>query len=1523
VGFGGDVYIPVCLTGIHAGIEGWMSILQAHQSCLQESIETNKTTGICDEIYSVYQCDFFWKQIAPFATTITQNLISGALFGKGENGGGEYAFINDAFSNAKNSWQYFTTSYAANSKLAFGARSLTDIGSEFCKMKLSATYPDSFGNILAPESPMQLTAYFDEMTYTDATVPATSQYKVYYHIFAGNDSGGYYSVYLKSSPTALGYTGSPYLQVDSGYVNQGGTIDKTKDFTGVAGFKELCVRYNTKDYCGFKQVSTSFALNYAKDAAVNQQATDLVDSEDECVSGSTGLFFSPNLQASAEEALNPEIYNRGIIRVCSTGNPGKGVEDARWKNVGKCSETLGCWVDTSSLADAITYRGILNDTLTELNKADYEKLLAADYYGVEIGLQEIEKLKANYNKKLVEFNKLAVGDFEDKNKLANEFETYFGSFSEDIEAIMNKLILSEQKAELSLYKAYLYDNITRKIFKELRFYVEPVKVSKATGSGANQGISNVNDLFSLSSEDKIVVRYNDADVGIYMNKVKVPLEQDSNVYCDKDSGNKIIGFYMFSSAGSSVGEIKVGANRNSCGVDIDDYDVELKQDYLGYYLNIGSSGSAVNIEEEKKVFSSFDADEKVKLMYDNADTGLYVINNLDNKILDEALGLYYLNVYYDFSTIGISSNAVDSSDDSIIVGKYYIDSSIVIFDKNIVDFNSKFKAGLLYPFDVNSAYLNHNPYVPLPADIGEIIVKAKEGPKASENVNEGFDNEDFVRYLSMFCLLGDPAKSYKDAVNVPATATTLVGQGIKTAADYTKAQELIKSGQEIFYQSEAGYTLADGAYMKIANIPKSDGKFIYDAIEIYRKDKVFLGYAGRIDATGKIIKFVPGELKAIQAVGKKVVSYDFGLLAKGINVYVKGKGLLISTLDKVSEVGGQIMPEQFKAGVRKLIASDDAVTFAMVKNFLKVGGKIVGIYGWACLASEATMESLRLAGDVMDANAAVENADIAYENFINMQNERANKLKVVIDNLEYEFEKEPIDYCYDKLSLELANINTDYDNVKKEADILKKMYDEYMNNRYDEPSGSMFVDSSKLTSSELGKLFEQMQKFRTASRILGYKIRNFAGHLSQVANGLIDCEKFIDIAPIYDEEQIPIASIASQIRQELVRMRDQGSYRIKKMYLAFDGVARYEANKFYIDPSINSGATFDVYAVHNIKKTNYWWFDTIVGSVSFNNDNPLIFKFDSTNNLFNRDQNSYALPTNWCINEKISKPLEEIDTSNGAVYVLHLYQKCTSASASDTTASTNPVTLPDSEITPANQESSSSSASTPASNSADRSLLNSEPDYAKNPENYYFELRGYSAESKSSKNGQYYQVSKRILGYYTPGVDNKGLILWFYLAKLKSGRIEFLDFVRGDYSWTEEKSGFGYKLISGVLPGTSLYVLSKQGGDWKNVKDYSSAYNNLDLINLNSALEGKKIIWLQFLGKPKKEYYIDTSKLYSSMTESYFVIKESSWWFDGSVGKFYVNNLQPVFDSGDETYFGLASVSLSGNDYVGLIKVVR
>jgi len=434
------IVVPVCLTGIHAGIEGFVSILRNHRDCLQESLATGRTVGICDQIYSVYLCEFFWRQIAPVAKVILPKIVESA-YGQGTRGGGEYLTVMAAWQNMQNSIDYFTQSYAVNSIKAFRARSIEEAGEPFCKAFVSAKAPTSFKTLIEPDSPPQFHAWFSSTKFTDVTLPATSQYKVFYHIFAGKDQGVHYNVYLRNPPES-GYYSIPYnVQVASGFVGRGQYATESRDFTASEGYKELCVRVNDQEECGFKEVSTSLAVNYLRDSyASNELGESNIKSESECVSGSPNLkaaVLSPNIQANAEEALLPQVYQRGIVRICASENPGSKSDPLRFVNVGYCGDQkIRCWLDKESVKNAITdnNKKLENITLSEIEKRQRDDLARKGIIvGDDVAVAEIKELR-----NVVDSIRTAV--VIDYSKVSESLVR--------LDALFNKTVLNHHKAQI-------------------------------------------------------------------------------------------------------------------------------------------------------------------------------------------------------------------------------------------------------------------------------------------------------------------------------------------------------------------------------------------------------------------------------------------------------------------------------------------------------------------------------------------------------------------------------------------------------------------------------------------------------------------------------------------------------------------------------------------------------------------------------------------------------------------------------------------------------------------------------------------------------------------------------------------------------------------------------------------------------------------------------------------------------------------------------------------------------------------
>ena len=448
------IYVPVCLTGVQAGLDGWVSILKSYRGCLQENLDTGQTIGICDEIRSVYICEYFYRQALPLAKFGIPKLTE-LIVGKGSRGGGEYLGVADAFQRAEASLGYFTQYYAQNSYEAFKARSMEEAGQEIvCDKFLSLNYPG--GNLLdaitTPDSPVRFYGRFDEIPYTTATNPPQSQYKVFYHIYAGNDRGAYYRVYLKGDMSSSFYQDTMFrMDVATGYIGKGDSYSDAKDFLAPSGYKELCIMVNGQEECGFKEVTTNFVINYVRDSYVASQANQTdIKTESACQSGTSSLYslLNPNIQAGVEEASNPAIYNHGVTRICATRNPGEGtdglagMEGSRWVEVGYCGDVnLKCWLNTESVKNAIDFKNMEEDVLKTTTE-NYQSILQGegDYLSGDAFNSEIEKIE---------------------NTEDNEEKIYL------ISKIINKVFYNNQKASLLYLRGNAYGRIAIALYNEL------------------------------------------------------------------------------------------------------------------------------------------------------------------------------------------------------------------------------------------------------------------------------------------------------------------------------------------------------------------------------------------------------------------------------------------------------------------------------------------------------------------------------------------------------------------------------------------------------------------------------------------------------------------------------------------------------------------------------------------------------------------------------------------------------------------------------------------------------------------------------------------------------------------------------------------------------------------------------------------------------------------------------------------------------------------------------------------------
>lgn len=498
----GGVAVPICLTGVHAGLENLISLLKDVRKCLQENLDTGRNIGICDELKSVYLCEFFWREMTPFIKVGIPQLIERTIYGR--RGGGEYLTFAGTWENSIKQFDYVTQYYGANALRAFQVRSTAEAGSMICRTFWGVRYPDQadlFEDMAKPESPPQINAWFDETSYSSVTIPPISHYKIYWHIFAGKDEPAYWTVYLKEPPLYSGAALSEMQVIKSGYLPAGGTSDETPDVTLPSGYKQLCVRINFKDYCGFKKVTTGFGIEELTSIYIrNQTVPDFqVSSAEECTSGSSALFTGQDLPSTLipiitqpgmgaiEEAIQPEIWRRGIIRICSTENPSKGSNEARWKGIGFCDDQkkIRCWLDTESVKAAIKDLSIQNATLSAAAAAANTLLgQMTNYKNDEQSAKELKEARDGLDAIKTQISNLVITRLEPD--LEKDIQAILSSEAvTKLKGLVQYSISPQYKARAQMALTGIYENIARKLIEMPMAKPEAAKAAAAAAAVTN------------------------------------------------------------------------------------------------------------------------------------------------------------------------------------------------------------------------------------------------------------------------------------------------------------------------------------------------------------------------------------------------------------------------------------------------------------------------------------------------------------------------------------------------------------------------------------------------------------------------------------------------------------------------------------------------------------------------------------------------------------------------------------------------------------------------------------------------------------------------------------------------------------------------------------------------------------------------------------------------------------------------------------------------------------------------------
>jgi len=385
--------VPVCLTGILAGLQNVKSVLRGYVECLNTAQVQGKSVGICDKIRSVFICELLWKEGIAILNLKGSLLtwVSQTLFGQ-ERGGAEYATFDSSLQNIADSVSFFTKGYATTAFAAYQSRSFSEVGTTICKQAIFGKFPGlgSFLNEIAqPESPPQYTALLTESPFSEKL--QQSRYQTFYHIYAGEDKEATISVWLEDSTRRLPiYYVTNRCEGIRADIPKGGISSQNIDCVAAKGYDRVCISINGMTECGFGKVSSDFAIDYLNDLIVEDELGKKITSEEECYPSASSSSYS----------LTDEIglLSTGVVRVCSLQNPGSGTDTKKWKVIGECGKdstgrSLGsCWLDTTTVSIKDTER--MANVMDALNEQGFEQQkLALGITGLLNEEQSSEQLK--------------------------------------------------------------------------------------------------------------------------------------------------------------------------------------------------------------------------------------------------------------------------------------------------------------------------------------------------------------------------------------------------------------------------------------------------------------------------------------------------------------------------------------------------------------------------------------------------------------------------------------------------------------------------------------------------------------------------------------------------------------------------------------------------------------------------------------------------------------------------------------------------------------------------------------------------------------------------------------------------------------------------------------------------------------------------------------------------------------------------------------------------------------------------
>ncbi|MBT6995557.1 transglycosylase SLT domain-containing protein [Candidatus Woesearchaeota archaeon] len=460
LGWGNGDILPICLTGIHAGLENIYSMFGGFRDCLEVAKTSGESVGICNEIRSLYMCNILWEEALALVNVFgkLQSFISTSIFGS--SSGGEYKLWESSWSKLGDSVNFFTKSYATSAFAAFTSRSSDEIGSTICKQAIFGRTPaggDLLGQLTSPESPPQFTGWFEEdrspevnlqsgfINTQSQTGTGQSTYRIFYHIYAGRNKDIRYKVILKNINGQTITVNDPGLFQGERILRRGESVDQSFTLPNLPpGFIEMCIIIDGVQECGFGSTSSGFSTQYLKDEMIKSDLNKKIDTEEEC---------SPR-----ERSYVPGLFTSGVKRVCAAYDP-DGAAGDEWEFVGTCGQdelgrSLGnCYVYAEGIKDSIHDNSYdVSAAILELQKNQSYTKEQEQQYRDEIQKTLNNKAQEEYEKLISESNSIQKKDNNKRIQFINELHSLITrTIDDDIKinsynlAATNLIILAKNK----------------------------------------------------------------------------------------------------------------------------------------------------------------------------------------------------------------------------------------------------------------------------------------------------------------------------------------------------------------------------------------------------------------------------------------------------------------------------------------------------------------------------------------------------------------------------------------------------------------------------------------------------------------------------------------------------------------------------------------------------------------------------------------------------------------------------------------------------------------------------------------------------------------------------------------------------------------------------------------------------------------------------------------------------------------------------------------------------------------------